>query len=174
MFCISTAHENLITDFTDDYEVSNWVVDNSQGGSVDLSNSPLTVSLIEPNSSGSNTEVTFLTVALTDFFVSFDWSYDTSFDACCSSIRFHGAAGGPVTVASGADFSGSVGMGTSSFSRLSGTSFGWGNSSTDSILGANILEISNVTFDVPEPSTLAIFAFGIIGLASRRFNKQYV
>ena len=35
----------------------------------------------------------------------------------------------------------------------------------------------NVTFNtrvanVPEPSTLAIFAFGMIGLASRRFKKQ--
>ncbi len=30
---------------------------------------------------------------------------------------------------------------------------------------------SDVT-DVPEPSTLAIFALGMIGLASRRFNKQ--
>ncbi|WP_259366457.1 MULTISPECIES: PEP-CTERM sorting domain-containing protein [unclassified Colwellia] len=27
--------------------------------------------------------------------------------------------------------------------------------------------------DVPEPSTLAIFALGMIGLASRRFKKQY-
>jgi len=33
----------------------------------------------------------------------------------------------------------------------------------------------NITFDsvsVPEPSTLAIFALGMIGLASRRFKKQ--
>jgi len=28
------------------------------------------------------------------------------------------------------------------------------------------------TYDVPEPSTLAIFALGMIGLASRRFKKQ--
>jgi hypothetical protein len=28
------------------------------------------------------------------------------------------------------------------------------------------------TVDVPEPSTLAIFALGMIGLASRRFKKQ--
>jgi PEP-CTERM motif len=30
----------------------------------------------------------------------------------------------------------------------------------------------NPTVDVPEPSTLAIFALGMIGLASRRFKKQ--
>ncbi|MBA6293637.1 PEP_CTERM-anchored TLD domain-containing protein [Colwellia sp. MB3u-70] len=39
-----------------------------------------------------------------------------------------------------------------------------------------LLELETVTFaqatDVPEPSTLAIFALGMIGLASRRFKKQ--
>ena len=38
-----------------------------------------------------------------------------------------------------------------------------------------LLSIDNVTFgvtSVPEPSTLAIFALGMIGLASRRFKKQ--
>jgi hypothetical protein len=45
-------------------------------------------------------------------------------------------------------------------------------------LGAYVLDISSTaqypTIDaqVPEPSTLAIFALGIMGLASRRFKKQ--
>ena len=30
----------------------------------------------------------------------------------------------------------------------------------------------NSSTEVPEPSTLAIFALGMIGLASRRFKKQ--
>jgi hypothetical protein len=34
------------------------------------------------------------------------------------------------------------------------------------------LSISGSKVDVPEPSTLAIFALGMIGLASRRFKKQ--
>jgi hypothetical protein len=52
----------------------------------------------------------------------------------------------------------------------------------ESILGGSgftqfrILELETLTFapanDVPEPSTLAIFALGMIGLASRRFKKQ--
>jgi hypothetical protein len=46
---------------------------------------------------------------------------------------------------------------------------------------ANFIAFDDVTFgsevageatDVPEPSTLAIFALGIMGLASRRFKKQ--
>jgi hypothetical protein len=40
----------------------------------------------------------------------------------------------------------------------------------------NAMELDNVYFsnvtDVPEPSTLAIFALGIMGLATRRFKKQ--
>ncbi|WP_310649977.1 PEP-CTERM sorting domain-containing protein [Colwellia sp. MB02u-14] len=36
----------------------------------------------------------------------------------------------------------------------------WGEASTKEYL------------DVPEPSTLAIFALGMIGLVSRRFKKQ--
>jgi hypothetical protein len=35
----------------------------------------------------------------------------------------------------------------------------------------NVSIIAEIT-DVPEPSTLAIFALGVIGLASRRFKKQ--
>jgi len=51
------------------------------------------------------------------------------------------------------------------------------NSSYGTYLTANtqlfggMIMIKDAT-DVPEPSTLAIFALGIIGLASRRFKKQ--
>jgi hypothetical protein len=34
------------------------------------------------------------------------------------------------------------------------------------------IRYDTITADVPEPSTLAIFALGIMGLASRRFKKQ--
>lgn len=37
---------------------------------------------------------------------------------------------------------------------------------------AGIVEIPPTTANVPEPSTLAIFSLGIMGLASRRFKKQ--
>jgi len=44
-------------------------------------------------------------------------------------------------------------------------------SNTDQII-FHELTFSGDKVDVPEPSTLAIFAFGMIGLASRRFKKQ--
>ena len=34
------------------------------------------------------------------------------------------------------------------------------------------IRYDNLTYGVPGPSTLAIFAFGIMGLASRRFKKK--
>lgn len=50
-------------------------------------------------------------------------------------------------------------------SSISGNSFAWG---LDNI---EFKKANNVS--VPEPSTLAIFALGIIGLASRRFNRKH-
>ncbi|MDX2368639.1 MAG: PEP-CTERM sorting domain-containing protein [Colwellia sp.] len=49
---------------------------------------------------------------------------------------------------------------------------GFYNSSQASVLYAGITEQIVTQQPVPEPSTLAIFALGMIGLASRRFKKQ--
>lgn len=68
-----------------------------------------------------------------------------------------------------------------------GTSFYWQRSDNSSFNGGiasfssnlptgssgnHTLAISESSAQVPEPSTLAIFALGMIGLASRRFKKQ--
>jgi len=56
---------------------------------------------------------------------------------------------------------------------FSDNEFFWHRSDTYSRSGiALIREIPQLTSSVPEPSTLAIFALGMIGLASRRFKKQ--
>ena len=39
-------------------------------------------------------------------------------------------------------------------------------------IDADFIPTVEKNIDVPEPSTLAIFALGMIGLASRRFKKQ--
>jgi len=46
----------------------------------------------------------------------------------------------------------------------------WGTPASN-IYIASVVEYNN-SVDVPEPSTLAIFALGMMGLASRRFKKQ--
>lgn len=55
----------------------------------------------------------------------------------------------------------------------SGNAFGWTNGVDTGDTLRLILETGQIPeTSVPEPSTLAIFALGIIGLASRRFKKQ--
>jgi hypothetical protein len=50
-----------------------------------------------------------------------------------------------------------------------GDSWGSEQGTSNSSIGTHLTRRSQ---DVPEPSTLAIFALGMIGLASRRFKKQ--
>jgi len=57
-----------------------------------------------------------------------------------------------------------------SFSWTGITSLKWTASSAN--IGIDDFEYSVADASVPEPSTLAIFALGIMGLASRRFKKQ--
>jgi hypothetical protein len=47
-----------------------------------------------------------------------------------------------------------------------------GTMSTLLVRAATVIQPSQPTNSVPEPSTLAIFALGLMGLASRRFKKQ--
>ena len=50
-----------------------------------------------------------------------------------------------------------------------GDSWGWSQGDPDERVGTYL---TRTVVHVPEPSTLAIFALGMIGLASRRFKKQ--
>ncbi len=53
---------------------------------------------------------------------------------------------------------------------ISSFRFSW---SSDDVVGLESISFNEITSaPVPEPSTLAIFALGIMGLASRRFKKQ--
>jgi hypothetical protein len=59
--------------------------------------------------------------------------------------------------------------GIGNISRINLLSLDQDPTTLDTISFESVTAISN---DIPEPSTLAIFALGMIGLASRRFKKQ--
>lgn len=46
------------------------------------------------------------------------------------------------------------------------------STSTQNFTGFVMIKDDTQSTDVPEPSTLAIFTLGMIGLVSRRFKKQ--
>jgi hypothetical protein len=71
---------------------------------------------------------------------------------------------------------GDVFSGQLRFSLTEGVMFEVGSSTrlfNNNLPGEVYGSVEYVASSVPEPSTLAIFALGIIGLASRRFNKSY-
>jgi len=87
------------------------------------------------------------------------------------------------------DYSGTMNFGDSgifdlSFQLAGQTHYGWvnaaeNNDGTQSILGWGYESIAGksiaagvTSVDVPEPSTLAIFALGLMGLVSRKFKKH--
>ena len=61
--------------------------------------------------------------------------------------------------------------GTNNIAVLNGNGDQWGPSKIQSHSQVGAWFVRDVA-DVPEPSTLAIFALGLMGLASRRFKKQ--
>ncbi|MEH6385288.1 MAG: PEP-CTERM sorting domain-containing protein [Colwellia sp.] len=66
----------------------------------------------------------------------------------------------------------SGGYGTTAISVNGGWRAGSVTNLNNSTSWDRVVFTTNATVDVPEPSTLAIFALGMIGLASRRFKNQ--
>ncbi len=165
------SNAGLITDFTDGYEVSNWTY-TLRGGAIDVSRGPSTITMISSNNgSGFDSNTDFTIEALSSGLVSFSWSY-TTVDAPFYD-PFGWLLNGKFTKLS-INIGGSQQAGTTSFLVNSGDIFGFRANTYDSRDGSAATTISTFSAptSVPEPSTLVIFALGLIGLASRRFKKQ--
>ncbi len=74
-----------------------------------------------------------------------------------------GGGGGGYSGGNGGHIGGGGGSYNTGYDKYALAGVGYGHGS---------LTIEKLSVDVPEPSTLAIFALGMIGLASRRFKKQ--
>jgi hypothetical protein len=161
------ANAGLITNFTGEYDVNNWT-QNLNSGSIDLSLAASEISLISGNSSFADF-TDFTIVAVENGLVKFDWSYTTEdwgqqYDPF--GVLFNGGYTQLTGVAS---------SGTHSWDVSTGDVFGFRARTTDGIFGSSTTTISNFSStmtSVPEPSTLAIFALSMMGLAARRFKKK--
>jgi hypothetical protein len=162
----SLANAGLITNFTDEYDVNNWT-QNLNSGSIGLSLAPTEFTLISGNNSFADFS-DFTIAAVDNGVVKFDWSYTTEdwgqqFDPF--GVIFNGEY---------TQLSNSASSGTYSWNVNAGDVFGFRSRTTDGIYGSSVTTISNFSAPavVPEPSTFAIFALGIMGLASRRIKKK--
>jgi hypothetical protein len=81
--------------FVGDYAVGNWTTTQNgfADGSVDTSGAPASILIIELDAGdeeeGDESEVTFTIAAAADGTFSFDWSFDTSPDNCCSAVTVY-------------------------------------------------------------------------------------
>ncbi len=96
-------------------------------------------------------------------------------DALTNSVLFDSTSFGYGYLRTGNMNTSSLAAGTNVYFEIRDhDSGGWGHVTVDNIVVTNgILGSTPAAItSVPEPSTLAIFALGIFGLASRRFKKQ--
>jgi len=163
--CVGAANATIVTDFTGDYDVSNWT-QALNGGVIDLSGAPSSILEISNNSGGGFSSTDFTIAAIENATITFDWLYNTndvdgsSFDPfgfLLNGIFMQLTIGGLFTTQSG----------TESFDVLAGDIFGFSQIATDSVLGSGSTVISGFSA-VPEPTTLALLALGLIGIGFSR------
>lgn len=169
------THAAVINDFTGAFDVGKWTITKPSGsdGFVTL-NGPTSVTV----ASGDTSIVGNTDFSITMPFagtVTFDWSFSTA----------DRPDGDPFSVGSGSSFTqlsvdtGAVTqMGTKSVSLGSGELFTFRANTTDGAYGRSQTKITNfkVTYNdsgaVPEPTSMAIFGLGALGVAYRQQRKN--
>jgi hypothetical protein len=169
------THAAVINDFTGAFAVGNWTITTPQGsdGFVTL-NGPTSVTVASgANSVGGNTDFSIIMPFAGT--VTFDWSFATT-DLAGSDPFSVGSNGNFTKLTS--DTSGSPQSSSYSVSLLLGQVFAFRASSIDGMFGRSETTITNfmVTYAdsgaVPEPTSMAIFGLGALGVAYRQRRKN--
>jgi hypothetical protein len=151
-----------INGFVEYYSPANWTVTdaNGHGGFIDASGAPGSVRIVGPDDgSGEYGEIDFTIAVQADGTVSFDWSYFSSGTPGYDRAFYVNGIAFSLLGASDGD-SGSV-----SIPVNAGDLIGWRVASSDSILGAGELTISNFSapaLAIPEPRTGALLAIAVV------------
>ena len=160
-------------DFSGDFAVGNWVLNDNAGGTVDLSGVPATLTLTSGNS-GFQGDTFFTTTAAATETISFNWSYVTN-DIWGESgtDAFGYVINGAVTtlIDPNQDFTNPAQSGTAVFTVNAGDVFGFDANTLDGWGGSSVTVVSNFSA-VPVPGAFWLFASAIAGLGGMfRRNK---
>ncbi|WP_299789671.1 VPLPA-CTERM sorting domain-containing protein [uncultured Marivita sp.] len=159
-----------ISSFADGYDVSNWTVSASFGGSVNTTGAPSSIVVIEPNSGFGGAIASFTTVALGTGTFSFDWDYGGNDCGWASALVYNnGSSVLANSCTSGNSYSAQVNA---------GDIIGFGIRTFDGILGSTTLSISNFTAPseltpVPLPAAgwMLFSGFGALAFVGRRRRR---
>ncbi len=147
-FALPTS-ANVINDFTGPYDVANWTTTITQGGSVDTSGAPASVSLTSSDTGSGNSEtVDFTVAAAANGNVTFDWVFVTNDVDGPIWDPFGYLLNGTFTQLTD-DLGPDTQFSTFMFSVLEGDIFGFRAFTVDDLLGASTTVIEK--FMAPAP-----------------------
>ncbi|WP_347987778.1 hypothetical protein [Methylomonas sp. AM2-LC] len=160
-------------DFSGNFAASNWVLNDNAGGSVDLSNAPLSITLTSGNS-GIQGDTLLTTTASVAETVSFNWSYVTNdLWGQSGTDAFGYIVNGVFTqlIDPNQDPSIPAQSGIASFNVNAGDVFGFDANTFDGLYGSSITVVSNFSA-VPLPGAFWLFGSALVGVgATVRRNK---
>ena len=155
-----------VVGFSGPYDVANWTLTSNPAGgsgSVNTALAPASVTITGSNDSGpfdAQVDTNYTVVAAGTGLVSFNWSYSSSDFG--SFDRFGYLFNGSFTQLAQND---SQGSGSTQFNVVQGDTFGFRVRSIDNCCGAGVATISSFDAPVPEPTSMAIFGVGALGMA---------
>ncbi|OLP15429.1 PEP-CTERM motif family protein [Leptolyngbya sp. 'hensonii'] len=160
--------------FSGEYAPSEWTLTNTNtNGFVNTSGVPGSISLTGGNNGGSGFgQTAYTTAAKASGLVSFNWDYTTNDVDGSSFDPFGYILNGTFTQLTSNGLK-TPQTGNFSFAVLQGDTFGFAVNTTDNILGAANVVISNFAAPVPEPATVAgLLAIGALGAGAIKRKRQ--
>ena len=148
--------------FSNYYNEDNWTR-NLDGGAIDTTGSPVSVTLISSNSGNGSSNQDFTIASAGNGLVSFDWNFIATDIDNPGYDPFGYLLNGVFTQVT--DNAGSyLQTGTTSFAVSTGDIFGFRAHATDSVLGSSITVVTDFAAPVPIPGAALMLGSGLLAL----------